>query len=55
VNDRSIVSRHHIFSGAVTLFTMMLTVIVPDLRGAGDSSRPESGYDKMTPVLNPDP
>ena len=24
------------------------TVIVPDLRGAGDSSKPESGYDKKT-------
>lgn len=28
------------------------TVIVPDLRGAGDSSRPESGYDKKTMAVD---
>lgn len=28
------------------------TVIVPDLRGAGDSSRPESGYDKKNMALD---
>lgn len=28
------------------------TVIVPDLRGAGDSSKPESGYDKMNMAVD---
>jgi pimeloyl-ACP methyl ester carboxylesterase len=28
------------------------TVIVPDLRGAGDSARPESGYDKKTMAVD---
>lgn len=28
------------------------TVIVPDLRGAGDSSKPESGYDKKTMAVD---
>ena len=28
------------------------TVIVPDLRGAGDSSKPESGYDKKSMAVD---
>jgi pimeloyl-ACP methyl ester carboxylesterase len=28
------------------------TVIVPDLRGAGDSSKPESGYDKKNMAVD---
>src|SRR5713101_5516652 len=34
------------------LLTKNHTVIVPDLRGAGDSSKPESGYDKKNMAVD---
>jgi len=36
----------HMWRPIMPLLAGRHTVIVPDLRGAGDSSRPESGYDK---------
>jgi pimeloyl-ACP methyl ester carboxylesterase len=34
--------------GVIPLLAQHYTVIAPDLRGLGDSSRPTSGYDKRT-------
>ncbi len=36
----------HMWNHIMPLLASNHTVIVPDLRGAGDSSKPESGYDK---------
>ncbi|EYF05646.1 alpha/beta fold hydrolase [Chondromyces apiculatus] len=38
----------HMWSPVMPLLAQRHTVIVPDLRGAGASARPESGYDKKT-------
>ncbi|RKH01689.1 alpha/beta hydrolase [Corallococcus sp. CA053C] len=39
---------HHMWSPVMPLLAQNHTVIVPDLRGAGGSSKPASGYDKKT-------
>ena len=38
----------HMWRPIMPLLAQHHTVIVPDLRGAGDSGKPESGYDKKT-------
>jgi pimeloyl-ACP methyl ester carboxylesterase len=38
----------HMWNPVLPLLSSTHTVIVPDLRGAGASSRPDDGYDKMT-------
>jgi pimeloyl-ACP methyl ester carboxylesterase len=40
----------HMWLPIMPLLAQHHTVIVPDLRGAGDSSKPESGYDKNIAV-----
>src|SRR5438105_2991639 len=41
----------HMWLPIMPLLAEHHTVIVPDLRGAGDSSKPESGYDKKNMAL----
>jgi len=42
----------HMWVPLMPLLAQQHTVIVPDLRGAGDSSKPESGYDKKNLALD---
>ncbi len=42
----------HMWLPLMPLLAERHTVIVPDLRGAGDSSRPESGYDKKNMAVD---
>ena len=42
----------HMWRPLMPLLAERHTVIVPDLRGAGDSSRPESGYDKKNMAVD---
>src|SRR5438309_4127884 len=42
----------HMWFPIMPLLAERHTVIVPDLRGAGDSSKPESGYDKKNMALD---
>jgi len=42
----------HMWVPLMPLLARQHTVIVPDLRGAGDSSKPESGYDKKNLALD---
>src|SRR6266404_6359855 len=42
----------HMWLPLMPLLAQQHTVIVPDLRGAGDSSKPESGYDKKNLALD---
>jgi pimeloyl-ACP methyl ester carboxylesterase len=42
----------HMWLPLLPLLVERHTVIVPDLRGAGDSARPESGYDKKTMAVD---
>lgn len=42
----------HMWNPIMPLLAKNHTVIVPDLRGAGDSSKPESGYDKKTMAVD---
>lgn len=42
----------HMWNPIMPLLVKDHTVIVPDLRGAGDSSKPESGYDKKNMAVN---
>src|SRR6266481_3944037 len=42
----------HMWLPIMPLLAKNLTVIIPDLRGAGDSSKPESGYDKKNMALD---
>ena len=42
----------HMWTPLMPLLATNHTVIVPDLRGAGDSSRPDTGYDKKTMAVD---
>src|SRR5258708_1874824 len=42
----------HMWFPIMPLLTKNHTVIVPDLRGAGDSSKPESGFDKKNMAVD---
>src|SRR6266705_392511 len=42
----------HMWLPIMPLLAKSHTVIVPDLRGAGDSSKPESGYDKKNMAVD---
>ena len=42
----------HMWIPLMPLLAKNHTVIVPDLRGAGDSSKPESGYDKKNMAVD---
>src|SRR5438034_5320974 len=42
----------HMWNPIMPLLAKNHTVIVPDLRGAGDSSKPESGYDKRNMAVD---
>ena len=42
----------HMWQPVMPLLAQHHTVIVPDLRGAGDSSKPEGGYDKKTMAVD---
>src|SRR3989442_12702226 len=42
----------HMWLPIMPLLAKNHTVIVPDLRGAGDSSKPESGYDKKNMAVD---
>src|SRR5260370_12644114 len=42
----------HMWLPIMPLLATNHTVIVPDLRGAGDSSKPESGYDKKNMAVD---
>jgi len=42
----------HMWNPIMPLLATNHTVIVPDLRGAGDSSKPESGYDKKNMAVD---
>jgi len=42
----------HMWSPIMPLLAQHHTVIVPDLRGAGGSEKPESGYDKKTMAVD---
>lgn len=42
----------HMWLPIMPLLAKSHTVIVPDLRGAGDSSKPESGYDKKNMAMD---
>src|SRR5258707_8384016 len=42
----------HMWNPIMSLLATNHTVIVPDLRGAGDSSKPESGYDKKNMAVD---
>src|SRR6266852_692905 len=42
----------HMWSPIMPLLAKNHTVIVPDLRGAGDSSKPDSGYDKKNMAVD---
>jgi pimeloyl-ACP methyl ester carboxylesterase len=42
----------HMWLSIMPLLAKNHTVIVPDLRGAGDSSKPESGYDKKNMAVD---
>src|SRR6266567_1756253 len=42
----------HMWLPTMPLLAQRHTVIVPDLRGAGDSSKPESGYDKKNMAVD---
>src|SRR5437879_3701127 len=42
----------HMWLPIMPLIAERHTVIVPDLRGAGDSSKPESGYDKKNMAVD---
>ena len=42
----------HMWNPIVPSLAARHTVIVPDLRGAGDSAKPEAGYDKKTLALD---
>jgi len=42
----------HMWFPIMPLLAKNHTVIVPDLRGAGDSSKPESGYDKKNMAVD---
>jgi len=42
----------HMWNPIMPLLARNHTVIVPDLRGAGDSSKPESGYDKKNMAVD---
>ena len=42
----------HMWTPIMPLLAKNHTVIVPDLRGAGDSSKPESGYDKKNMAVD---
>jgi len=42
----------HMWNPIMPLLAKNHTVIVPDLRGAGDSSKPESGYDKKNMAVD---
>jgi pimeloyl-ACP methyl ester carboxylesterase len=42
----------HMWDPLLPELTKIHTVIVPDLRGAGNSSKPESGYDKKTMAVD---
>jgi len=42
----------HMWNPIVPSLAALHTVIVPDLRGAGDSAKPQSGYDKKTLALD---
>jgi len=42
----------HMWLPIMPLLAQQHTVIVPDLRGAGDSSKPESGYDKKNMAVD---
>src|SRR5438477_10352785 len=42
----------HMWRPIMPLLAQRHTVIVPDLRGAGDSSKPESGYDKKNMAVD---
>src|SRR5437016_5898519 len=42
----------HMWIPIMPLLAKNHTVIVPDLRGAGDSSKPESGYDKRNMAVD---
>jgi pimeloyl-ACP methyl ester carboxylesterase len=42
----------HMWLAIMPLLAKNHTVIVPDLRGAGDSSKPESGYDKKNMAVD---
>jgi len=41
------------FASAVATLGKRYRLIVPDMRGAGGSQRPTSGYDKKTPTRSP--
>src|SRR5258708_18062275 len=45
-------STGHMWIPIMPLLANNHTVIVPDLRGAGDSSKPESGYDKKNMAVD---
>src|SRR6267142_44935 len=42
----------HMWLPIMPLLAKNHTVVVPDLRGAGDSSKPESGYDKKNMAVD---
>src|SRR5262245_26156146 len=42
----------HMWRPLMPLLAQRHTVIVPDLRGAGESAKPESGYDKQTMAVD---
>jgi pimeloyl-ACP methyl ester carboxylesterase len=42
----------HMWAPIMPLLAQRHTVIVPDLRGAGGSDKPDSGYDKMTMAVD---
>jgi pimeloyl-ACP methyl ester carboxylesterase len=42
----------HMWTPLIPLLAERHTVIAPDLRGAGDSAKPESGYDKKTMAVD---
>jgi len=42
----------HMWRPLIPLLAARHTVIVPDLRGAGDSTKPEAGYDKKTMAVD---
>src|SRR5258708_3553456 len=42
----------HMWNPVIPLLAKSHTVIVPDLRGAGDSSKPDSGYDKKNMAVD---
>src|SRR6266478_8169489 len=42
----------HMWNPIMPLLAKNHTIIVPDLRGAGDSSKPESGYDKKNMAVD---